>query len=109
MPLVKTTGHISQKSPRANEWQRVFGSHDIPLTSPIPCRCNFIDDKGVSTSQKFYFIDIDRLAPEQLEHVAAFVANKFNIPLDDVWDEIDQHGIPILADDVSVIFDARLL
>lgn len=60
--------------------------------------------------QRFYRVKVSALSPEQIERVIRFAAEKFGIPEDEVRaDVMGEIGIPLLADDVSVSFDARLV
>ena len=63
------------------------------------------------TVQTFYRVDIDRLTAQQKDAVAEFITKRFCFSLDEVLADManPDHGMPILADDVSVSFDARLV
>lgn len=105
MALKPTIGHIDPNCERAEWWRHCYGSLDVPLLSPIPEWRRGPD----GTPQRFFKVDMRRLTDEQRERVAAFVADKFSVPIDDVRADMERDGIPILADDVIVSFDARLV
>lgn len=109
MALKPTTGHINPDSERATWWREVYGSLDVPLISPVPELGRFPDDDGNEAVKQFYKVDLDKLTDEQIQHTAEIASKKFDIPVDEILNDIRTTGIPILADDVSVSFDARLI
>lgn len=108
MALKQTYGHLNPKSPRAADWLEVYGGLDVPLESPVPERR--AADHDPSDVRLFYRVAVDKLTPEQRERLIAFVMRKNEWPRAVVEDLIDgDHGAPVLAEDVSVSFDARLV
>lgn len=106
MALEPTTAIISETSPRAADWVHVFGSRSIPITSPVPH--DLLGPDGVVRS--FYRVDLRRMTVDQVARAAALVAERFGVTVADAQVGITgEHGLPILAEDVSVGFDVRLL
>lgn len=93
------TATINESSDRAAAWRDIFGSHTIPIRSPIPERANA---PGV-TDGLFYQIDLRQITPEQRARMVRFIAGRFTIPAAEVDAALDAVGCPILADDVAVI------
>lgn len=105
MTIKNTMGRINPDCERATWWQEVYGSFEVPLLSPLPIR--LIGPNG--EAQSFYKVDLSKLPPQQHDKAAQFVANKFGLPIDEVRKDMNEYGIPILAEDVTVSFDARLV
>ncbi|MEW6213463.1 MAG: hypothetical protein AB1631_34530 [Acidobacteriota bacterium] len=102
----KTKATISKSSPRYAEWMAVFETDTIPLLSPIPERASAPDIKEAD----FYKLDAAALDPDQRRRLVEHLARKFHIREDLVWRDLDSdHGVPILADDLIVDFDPRLI
>ena len=93
-----TTATISEKSPRAERWQRVFQRlTDIPLLSPLSIRVS-VPEKGTTDA---YLLDLDMLKPDERERLIQDIASRFDIPLEEVRRDIVR-GVPILAEDLIV-------
>lgn len=105
--LQPTTGTISPDSPRAADWRAVLGTTTIPLRSPVTQRATF---PGMDAEHEYYELDLRMLNIAQIDRLVAHLAKRFDVPPDEVRDGIfnDGHGVPVLAEDVSVAFDARL-
>lgn len=104
MALRPTIGHIRPDSERAAWWREVYGSLEVPLVSPVP----ELGYKPDGLLAQFFRVDVSKLTEEQLERAARFLAEKFGEPVESVREGIlGDHGIPVLAEDVSVTFDAR--
>ncbi|HEY7544428.1 MAG TPA: hypothetical protein VID27_06080 [Blastocatellia bacterium] len=103
--LEKTKATISKDSPRYDEWIKVFGTDTIPLLSPIPEPAS-----GPGTGRAlFYHLDTDALDEDQRRRLVEHLARKFKLREDLVWRDLGQVGCPILADDLIVVMDSRLL
>lgn len=100
-----THAHLSEASPRYPAWQRVFRSTMVELESPIPILADLpgLGVRGV------YKLKTSALAPDQRARLLDFLCERFNLPLDEACTLLQEHGCPILADDVSVSFDMRLV
>lgn len=108
MALRQTMGHLDPRSPRAAEWIEIYGELSVPLVSPSKERRRSAAD-GM-TVREFYRVAVDKLRPDQRERVIGFVMRKYGIARADLERDLDgEHGLPILADDVTVSFDARLV
>ncbi len=60
--------------------------------------------------QLFYKVDVERLPVEQLERAIAHIVEVFGYPEEEVRRSVHaEEGLPLLADDVTVSFDARLV
>lgn len=106
MSLRPTTATISSRSLRADAWRRLFGSETIQIRSPIPVRAEL---PGLG-EREVYLVDVKCLQADQIDRIAAEMSEKFGEPQAEVREGlIGGHGLPILAEDVSVAFDARLV
>lgn len=84
---------------RKKEFLEIFGSDQVYLRSFIP---NTIKVEGVQDPQTAYFLDLDLLSSEQLEKLIKHLAQKFNLSIDFVRNNIQEIGVPVLAQEVSV-------
>jgi hypothetical protein len=100
---MKVEGTILASSPRAGDFLRVYESRTIPLKSPLPTRGR----KPDGTEALFYKVDLAALRPDQLERVVSFAMERFGLSEAEVRQTFDDpdHGLPILADDVTVSTD----
>ena len=104
MNMVRAT--IRDTAARAADWERVFGSRQIPIKSPVPHR----GSAPGHASAEFYELALEQLSPEQRERLVHHLAERFEIPPAEVYVELRRHGyVPILAEDVSVSIDARCI
>jgi len=90
-------------------WREIYGSLEVPLKSPVPQLGEFPDDQGGMAIRKFYEADLTKFTPKQLDKAAEIIGRRFGIPAQEIRQDIERQGIPVLADDVSVSFDARLV
>jgi hypothetical protein len=97
-----TTATINEKSSRAAEWLEVFGSHTIKIKSPVAHKVNVLD-----TRKEAYMLDLDALAPEQMERLVKHIAWKFHVLPSVAEKDLREIGCPILAEDVIVSLDMR--
>ncbi len=100
------TCKILPQSPRRDTWIQVFGTDELPIVSPLPVLGTGPD----GAEAEFYKIDVARLTDAQRRSMVRFLAARWKIPVDQVVQTMKdpQHGVPILAIDVSVAIDARL-
>src|SRR5438067_2538612 len=101
-----TRGHLSQSSPRHDDWLRVFGTTVVELDSPAP---RLITVPGRSEPVEAYMLKLSALDDDQRDRLVAHIAQRFNIPFPDVRAALMADGCPILAEDVGVSFDMRLV
>lgn len=85
-------------SERAAMWLDVLGTATVHVKSPVATRANL---PGKPNSL-IYELDLEMITPEQREKLVAYIAQKFGIPSDDVAASLDDHGVPMLADDCIV-------
>ena len=106
MPLHPTTAYIHDLV-RRQVWRDILGHEDgVPVVSPVPV----LATTAAAGVKRFYRVDIKRLTPEQLERAIDYLAAKFGEPREEVAAGVrGEIGIPLLADDVHVAFDARLV
>ncbi len=105
MSLKPTMGHLRESSPRAEDWRHVFGSLDVPLESPLSVR-----SETPAGEKELYFVAVEKLDEDQVERIVAHLAKKFSVAPEAVREDLGSaHGLPILAEDVSVSFDARFV
>lgn len=106
MAIQPTHAHLSTSSPRYQDWLRVFGSSMVELEDPIG---SYATLPGLGRTH-VYRLKVSSLTPEQRGRLITWMAEKFSLPTDQVAADLDgPHGCPILADDVVVSFDARLV
>lgn len=97
---------INPESPRAKAFQEIFGGRTIPVLSPLPTRA-----QGPDGEAQFYRLDVGKLTTEQRRRLVAHISAKWNISPAAVEASIDdpEHGVPILATDVIVPIDLRMV
>ncbi|HLE29864.1 MAG TPA: hypothetical protein VI793_17190 [Anaerolineales bacterium] len=88
---------ISPQSPRADDFQKVFGTTTVCVKSPFPEWGNL---PGLGRSL-VYLLDIETLTAEQLRKMIEHIANKFGLDFAEVAAELNQHGMPILAEECT--------
>jgi len=88
---------IIQNPERLEFWKKVLGGNRAPIKSIFTTRVR-VPEKGVTDA---FMLDLQAITAEQRERLIQAIAERFNIPIDEVAKEIDQ-GVPILAEDVSV-------
>jgi hypothetical protein len=84
---------------RAAEWEETLGTRTVHVKSPLPSMATL---PGYPAAM-IYELDLEMITPEQRERLVAHLAQKFGIPADEVAAQLDQHGVPILADDCTVM------
>ncbi|MFX0188715.1 MAG: hypothetical protein ACFE8A_13375 [Candidatus Hodarchaeota archaeon] len=90
---------ISSKSKRYPDFMKVFGTSIVKVKSPTPHYANTPHHKKVLV----YSLDLDLLTKEQREKLIHHISEKFNQPIDFVRDNLDREGMPILAEECSLI------
>lgn len=96
---------VTVGGPRGEEMMELLGTRTFALKSPQPIRASLpgIPDALV------YLLDVDALPPADIEKLARYFARKFNGRLSDVRKEIRRDGIPVLADNCTIVVDLRML
>jgi len=103
MSLVPHMATIRSSSPRAKEWEMVFGDTTIPIKSPLP-----VENDGPDGREMFFFADVKRLSAAQRSRVITHISEKFSLPRSEVAKDLaGEHGLPIRAVDLVVSTDMR--
>lgn len=92
------TATISSKSTRYQDWINVLGTDHVHVKSPIPHRAAA---PGIP-SGLFYHIDLELLSEEQRSRLIKHLATRFEVPEQEVAENLDTIGCPILDDDVTI-------
>jgi len=102
--LKPTIGHLKETSDRAAWWLDVYGSLDVPLTSPIAIRMMIGE-----TEDLYYLIDLNQLDEAQFTKVIDHIVKRFNAEPDVVRAQLKEDGnLPIRESEIeTVTFDAR--
>lgn len=97
---------IDPDCPRAAAWREIFGSDRAPILSPLTVR-----NMGPNGPAEFYRLDVGALRPEQRERLIAYLVARWKLDPRQIEVELDdpEHGVPILATEVFVPIDMRLL
>lgn len=101
----QATATISENSPRALDWLGIFDRlHSILLQSPIPIRCDLPGKSGALC----YMLDVKAITTDERQRLIDHIVRRFNLPGEKVEQDLDQMGMPILAEDVQVMIPAAL-
>lgn len=102
--LKPTTGHLKETSDRAAWWLDVYGSLDVPLTSPLAIKMKIGEAEDL-----YYLIDLKQLNDAQLEKVVDHIVKRFSAEPDVVRTQLKEDGnLPIRESEIdAVTFDAR--
>ena len=94
------TATIRKDSERAKDWEKILGPgiRTVHLISPIPERANLPGHKDAS----IYYLDLDLLTTQQRDCLVQHISNKFGISEEEVKQQLLNHGVPILADDITI-------
>jgi len=89
---------------RQKDFIDVFGTNTVPITSPVPVRANAPDvQDGL-----FYHMDMSRVTREQFQRLVALLSQRFGLAEAEVERDLDEQGLPILADNTVVATQLRL-
>lgn len=109
MTNYRPVGILRPTTSRASLWMRSIGTLEVPLKSAFPQRAFFpaegTDDTDVE--KMFFWVDVERLDVQQIKRLAKTMAKEFKRDVGDVLDDIERRGIPVLSDDITVVFDGR--
>lgn len=92
------TATIREGSAREQDWLDVFGANEVTLKSPLP---HLASAPGVPKAL-FFDLDLAALTDEQRGRLIAHLAQRFQVPEQEVAQDLDQEGCPILDEDVVV-------
>lgn len=90
--------HLTGDGERVAAWRAVFGDSQIYIRSFFPTLANL---PGIGEAA-VYELDLALLTADQRQRLVNHIANKFNVPADEVDADLDMVGCPILAEDVFV-------
>ena len=97
---------IKPDSPRAADWEKVFGGRQVPIKSPLPHR----GSAPGHPDALFYELDLAALNPGQRWRLVEHLAARFDEPPAEVAAELMVNGyVPLLADDLTLTIDARVV
>ena len=96
-----TTGKLTTTGSRYQEWISVFVTNEIPLVSPL---YDFIEITGRG-GEAVYMLDVKALTPEQRERLVKHLSAKFGVSEQEVNEQLDSIGCPILTDDIMTSSD----
>lgn len=94
----KTFATIRPQAERAAWWLEVFGGDRCPIKSILPHRASLPGHPNALV----YELDLAALTPEMRERLVASIAKRFNLSPAFVEFDLDNEGVPVLADDVVV-------
>lgn len=83
---------------RAEEFRRVFGTATVDVTTPVP----FLANLPGRPRSLVYLLDLKSLTDEQRAALVARSAEHFNLTVEDTRAEIENVGMPILAEGCTI-------
>ena len=90
---------------RGMEFEKVFGTRTVPVISPIP---EWAKLPGFEEAKAVYDLDLQRISADQRERLVTHIAEKFGLEPSAVEADLDEVGMPILADEcVASLGDIR--
>lgn len=89
---------VSATGERATEWLEVFGTYQLPVTSPVT---TWASAPGIARAE-FYMLDLAELTDDQRERLIVHTARKFGMRPGEVADGLAEHGMPLLAEGLSL-------
>ncbi len=84
---------------RAEEFMKVFGRVEMDVKSPVPHEAN-LPGKGQA---RIFELDMDMISEDEKDKLAAHLAEKFKLNIEVVKTELARVGMPILAEDCTVV------
>ena len=79
-------------------FESVFGTATVHPVSPFPAQA----DLPGHPDEPVYMLDLELITPEQRERLVSYLAEGFGVPAEEVDVLLDDHGVPIPADDCVV-------
>lgn len=86
---------LTENTERGKLFQSIFGTRTVHVKSPIPHLAN-LPEVG---SAYVYELDLKFITAAERDKLVAHISQRFGISPITVDLELDQHGIPILAND----------
>ncbi len=93
---------IPPRHPYAPLWERLFGGRTVPVRDFWP---SWDDASGALC----YALDARALTREQQEALVEYLAETFEVPPDEVWDDVLEAGVSVPVDGVVVSFEVRMV
>lgn len=93
---------LNTGSPRYADWHGILDSDRVPLKSPGSGQTRLGEEVT-----EVYLLDLAALDEPAKERLCDFLAKKFNATAAQARAGIEQDGMPIRAEDVTVCFDMR--
>jgi len=83
---------------RKAEFEAILGTATVCVKTPFPVRANLPGHPDALV----YELDLELITLKQRERLVAHLAEKFELPPAEVEANLNDHGVPILADDCVV-------
>lgn len=96
---------VDKHTERGTAWKYIFGRFDVCIVSPQP---QLAELPGFDEPQPVYLIDLDLLTSQEMNRLVYYLSGKFSQPPEQVRQEIKKHGVPILADECTVVIENPL-
>lgn len=94
----QTVAYVTNPERQAT-WTEIFGEPKAPILSILPHLAML---PGFNEPQEVYELDLKAITPQQRERLVRVTAGKFGLAISEVEAALDDHGMPVLADDVAV-------
>jgi hypothetical protein len=86
---------------RAMDFQAVFGTATVCVKSLLP-RLASLPEIGRAL---VYDLGLETVSKDQRQRLVEHIAKRFGLPAEDVEKDLDSHGVPILAQDCTIVVD----
>lgn len=94
---------LLQSSPRYQDWRKILGSDEVPITSHRP----FATELGPEGLQEVYSLDLNRFDRVQVQRLMDVMVDRFGLKPHQAKQVLESEGFPIRAVDVLVSYDVR--
>jgi hypothetical protein len=94
---------LRPSSPRYEQWHKILGSNDVPITNPNP----FATQLGPEGLQEVHTLDIDRFDRAQMQRLIDLMVDHFSLKPHEARRILETDGFPIRAADVLVSYELR--
>lgn len=84
---------------RSREFEGIFGTAEVPVKSLQPV----IGNAPGMKNKPFYILDIWCLSYTEYAKLAHHLAEKFSLPIEETYKELNKNGCPILAEHCSIV------
>lgn len=95
--------YVTIHGERGRQWYSVAGTRTFPVKSCLPILATL---PGIGPARVF-LLDLEAIEPPLLALIVAHLSTKFGLQPWELEAEIRRGGIPILAEDCSVMTTAR--